>query len=97
MHESWKKKCSSIIKADECNSFTPVDRQCFYVQDYDDNYKCKNIKVDSQCKINEEGKCTGNGCAYDDDDEKNHCAYKNNDSAILKIKRLLLLALFFIF
>jgi len=92
-----EKKCSSITKTDECNSFTPVDRQCFYVQDYDDNYKCKNIKVDSQCKINEEGKCTGNGCAYDDDDEKNHCAYKNNDSAILKVKRLLLLALFFIF
>jgi hypothetical protein len=90
-------KCSSIKKTDECNSFTPVDRQCFYVQDHDDNYECKDIKVDSQCKINEEGKCTGNGCEYDDDDEKNHCAYKNNDSAILKIKRLLLLALFFIF
>ena len=92
-----EKKCSSITKADECNSFTPVDRQCFYVQGYGDNYRCKNIEVDSQCKINEEGKCTGNGCAYDDDDEKNHCAYKNNDSSILKVKRLLLLALFFIF
>ena len=92
-----EKKCSSITKTDECNSFTPVDRQCFYVQGYGDNYRCKNIEVDSQCKINEEGKCTGNGCAYDDDDEKNHCAYKNNDSAILKVKRLLLLALFFIF
>ena len=92
-----EKKCSSITKTDECNSFTPVDRQCFYVQGYGDNYRCKNIEVDSQCKINEEGKCTGNGCAYDDDDEKNHCAYKNNDSSILKVKRLLLLALFFIF
>jgi hypothetical protein len=92
-----EKKCSSITKTDECNSFTPVDRQCFYVQGYGDNYKCKNIEVDSQCKINEEGKCTGNGCAYDDDDKKNHCAYKNNDSSILKVKRLLLLALFFIF
>jgi len=92
--ERAEKKCSSITKTDECNSFTPVDRQCFYIQDDD---RCKNIEVDSQCKINEEGKCTGNGCAYDDDDEKNHCAYKNNDSAILKVKRLLLLALFFIF
>ena len=92
-----EKKCSSITKTDECNSFTPVDRQCFYVQGYGDNYRCKNIEVDSQCKINEEGKCTGNGCAYDDDDKKNHCAYKNNDSSILKVKRLLLLALFFIF
>ena len=95
--ERAEKKCSSITKTEECNSFTPVDRQCFYVQGYGDNYRCKNIEVDSQCKINEEGKCTGNGCAYDDDDEKNHCAYKNNDSAILKVKRLLLLALFFIF
>ena len=92
-----EKKCSSITKANDCNSFTPVDRQCFYVQGHGNNYECKNIEVDSQCKINEEGKCTGNGCAYDDDDKKNHCAYKNNDSSILKVKRLLLLALFFIF
>jgi len=89
-----EKLCSSIRDTNECNSFTPVDKQCFYIQD---DGMCKNIKVDSQCKINDEGKCTGNGCAYDDEEDKNHCAYKDNDSSILKLERFLLLVLFLIF
>lgn len=73
----WKEKlCSSISDTNESNSFTPVDKQYFYIKD--DNMR-KNIKVDIQCKINDEVKCTENRCTYGDE-EKNHCAYKDNDS-----------------
>ena len=87
-----EKTCSDITVLNECNSYQPVNRKCFYISSSDSS-TCKEIKVDSQCSINDNNECTGNGCSFEND-KKDHCAYKNNGSSILKI-RMLILALFF--
>jgi hypothetical protein len=89
-----EKTCSDITVLNECNSYEPVNRKCFYMSSSSGGSStCKEIKVDSQCSINDDNECTGNGCSFEND-KKDHCAYKNNGSSIIKI-RMLLLALFF--
>ena len=90
-----REKMCSDIALNDCNSYQPVNRKCFYIgSSSGSSGTCKEIKVDSQCKINDDNECTGNGCSYKDDN-KDHCAYKSG-SSMLKIRTMFILALFFI-
>jgi len=92
-----EKTCSDITVLNDCNSYQPVNRKCFYISSSSSSSgtsssSCKEIKVDSQCSINDVNECTGKGCSFKDDN-KDHCAYKSA-SSMLKI-RMIILALFF--
>lgn len=87
-----EKTCSDITVLNDCNSYQPVNRKCFYISSSSSSSSCKEITVDSQCSINDDKECTGKGCSFKDD-KKDHCAYKSA-SSMLKI-RMLILALFF--
>ena len=80
-----EKLCSDISK-DECTSYTPVNKKCYKITS-DGSTKCQEIKVDSQCSIDENSECKGKGCSFEDNDTKEHCAYKSNGS-LLTFKRV---------
>lgn len=80
-----EKLCSDISK-DECTSYTPVNKKCYKITS-DGSAKCQEIKVDSQCSIDENSECKGKGCSFEDNDTKEHCAYKSNGS-LLTLKRV---------
>ena len=80
-----REKFCSELSANECNNFALSNKQCYILSDYG---KCKEVKVDSQCKIDEDKNCVNKGCSFNEDEDK--CFYKNNGDS-LKLKRLLLL------
>ena len=80
-----EKLCSDIAN-NECTSYTPLNKKCYKVT-LDGKEACQEIKVDSQCSIDENGECKGKGCSFEDNDTKERCAYKNSGS-LLKLKRL---------
>jgi hypothetical protein len=77
----------SDIKDDSCDNYSEQGNKCVYFESY-----CQEVEVDSQCSVNEKNECTGNGCSFDSEKEK--CSYSNG--SLLKIKRILSLALFFL-
>ena len=86
-----REKLCSDLKTTECNNFDLIVKQCYKLSA---TSNCKEIKVDSQCKIDEDMNCVNKGCSFNDDKDK--CTYKNNGT-LLKLKRFLLLLLFIIF
>lgn len=85
-----REKLCSDIKDNSCNNYSPLTKLCFNI----DSQGCKEIKVDGQCKINENNECTGNNCYFDNDKDK--CYYKNDEGSFLRLRQFLLFALFFI-
>ena len=85
-----REKLCSDIKDNSCNNYSPLTKLCFNI----DSQGCKEIKVDGQCKINENNECTGNNCYFDNNKDK--CYYKNNEGYFLRLRQFLLFALFFI-
>ena len=87
-----EKTCSSI-QDNTCNSYQPNSKLCFK---FDDQSNCKEVKVDDQCKINDKNECTGNGCRYDENNDR--CYYKSEgNNSFIKMKSFIFIALLFIF
>ena len=63
-----------------------MNKKCYKITS-DGSTKCQEIKVDSQCSIDENSECKGKGCSFEDNDTKEHCAYKSNGS-LLTFKRV---------
>ena len=85
-------KLCSEIDANNCDSHSPEVKLCFNLYDH----YCQEIKVDSQCSINEKNECTGDKCQFDEDKDK--CYYQEeSNSSILRMKQFILLMLFFMF
>jgi hypothetical protein len=82
-----REKLCSDIKDDSCDNYSEQGNKCIYFES-----NCREVEVDSQCSVNEKNECTGNGCSFDS--EKKKCSYSNG--SLLKIKRILSLALFFL-
>lgn len=82
-----REKLCSDIKDDSCDNYSEQGNKCVYFESH-----CQEVEVDSQCSVNEKNECTGNGCSFDSEKEK--CSYSNG--SLLKIKRILSLALFFL-
>ena len=95
-----EKTCSDITVLNDCNSYQPVNRKCFSISSsssVSSSNICKEIKVDSQCSINDDNECTGKGCSLKEDDDKiQHCSYKG-ESSFVQLKRFLLLVLILMF
>lgn len=82
------KSCSDFTDKPTCSEYTTDSPLCFYIGN-----SCKEVKIDSQCSINENNECTGSGCKFDNDN--NRCFYTKNNGYSLKLKRFLLLVLAF--
>ena len=85
-----KNQCSDF-KDSNCGNFTPETKLCFNFNENPGSNYCQEVKIDSQCSINEENKCVGNGCSFDEGNKR--CYYKNNNAGLLKLERFVLLAL----
>lgn len=88
-------KLCSEIDSNSCDNHSPEVKLCFYFYEF----YCDEVKVDSQCKMNENNECTGNNCQFDEDRER--CYYQEkgndgNDGSLLKMKQYILLMLFFV-
>ena len=85
-----EKLCSDLAKS-ECDNFDLALKQCYKLSS---TTNCKEIQVDSQCKIDEDKNCVNKGCSFNEDKDK--CSYKNNGS-LVELKNFVLLLLFFMF
>jgi len=92
-----REKICSDIASDQCETYKPIAKLCYKIDDSD---VCEQVRVDSQCKMNDENKCTGSGCSLKKDDDKiYHCSYtedKGGDSSFVhfvQLKRFMLLLL----
>ena len=91
-----REKICSDIENDKCETYKPITKLCYNI----DSKGCQQVRVDSQCKMNDENKCTGSGCSLKrDDDNIYHCSYtedKGGDSSFehfVQLKRFMLLIL----
>ena len=84
-----KKECSDFTGSD-CGNFTPEVKLCFNFEGSGSN--CKEVKVDSQCAMNNNNECTGENCQFDE--EKDRCYYQDNGS-LVKMEYYILLMIFF--
>ena len=90
--EKREKVCKDVPN-NQCEQYKPATKLCFNI----DSTGCEEVRVDSQCKMNEDNECTGKGCSLKEDDDKiYHCSYKS-DSSFVQLKQFLLLALILIF
>ena len=90
--EKREKVCKDVPN-NQCEQYKPATKLCFNI----DSKGCEEVRVDSQCKMNEDNECTGKGCSLKEDDDKiQHCSYKG-DSSFVQLKRFLLLVLILMF
>ena len=88
-----REKSCTDYKESTCGNFTPETKLCFKIGS---SSYCKEVKVDSQCTMNEGNECTGNNCQFDD--KKDRCYYQEKSSgSLLKMKLFILLMVFFMF
>ena len=88
-----REKSCTDYKESTCGNFTPETKLCFKIGS---SSYCKEVKVDSQCNMNEDNECTGNNCQFDD--KKDRCYYQEKSSgSLLKMKQFILLMIFFMF
>ena len=86
-----REKLCSDYDTDTCGYYSPEMKLCFKL----DSGACREVKVDDQCSINEKNECNGNHCHFDED--KKRCYFEDNNGSVLKINRIILLILLFIF
>ena len=85
-----REKLCSDLDSNECDKYTPEMKFCFYVS----SKGCTEIKVDSQCSVNDKIVCTGDNCQFDND--KGRCYYQEkSNGSLLKMEQFILLMLFF--
>ena len=90
-----EKECSDYNGEKTCGQYNPPAKLCYIPSDL---YMCTEIKIDSQCSINENLECSGKGCKLTKDENGNDkCAYKDDDGSLLKMKRFILFALILLF
>ena len=88
-----EKKCEDYT-SNNCDNYTPEAKLCFNIKG--PGYNCQEVKVDSQCTMNEDNECTGNNCQFDE--KKDRCYYQEkSNGSLLKMKQFILLMLFFTF
>ena len=91
-----EKECGDYKGEETCGQYNPPPAKLCYIPS--DSRICTEIKIDSQCSINENFECSGNGCKLTkDDNDIDKCAYKDDDGALLKMKRFILFALILLF
>ena len=86
--QKMKKECSDFTSSN-CDNYTPEVKLCF---NFGSGSNCKEVKVDSQCAMNNNNECTGDNCQFDEG--KDRCYYQDNGS-LLKMKKYIFLMIFF--
>ena len=91
-----EKECGDYKGEETCGQYNPPPAKLCYIPS--DSRTCTEIKIDSQCSINENFECSGKGCKLTkDENDIDKCAYKDDDGSLLKIKRFILFALILLF
>ena len=90
-----REKLCEDYKDSSCGNYSPEMKLCYLIDS-----SCREVKIDSQCSMNENNECTGNSCHLDNENDNYRCYYQNNDnnhSSLIKISQIILLILFFMF
>ena len=87
-----RQKLCSDITSSNCDNYSPEAKLCFNLDG--NGNRCDEVKVDSQCTMNEKNECTGDNCQFDEDKERCYYQEKSNGS-LLKMKQFILLMVFF--
>ena len=75
------------------DNYSPEAKLCFNLNG---NGKiCYEVKVDSQCTMNEKNECTGEDCQFDED--KKRCYYQESHGSLLRMRQFIFFMLFFMF
>jgi len=91
--ELREKSCSDYSDSN-CGGLSPEVKLCFNLEGIGNS--CDEVKVDSQCTMNENNECTGNNCKFDEDKYGYRCYYQEeSNGSLLRIKQFILLLLFF--
>ena len=85
--------CEKREPNNQCEQYKNTTKLCFNI----DSNGCEEVRVDSQCKMDDNNECTGKGCSLKEDDDKiQHFSYKG-DSSFVQLKQFLLLVIILIF
>ena len=87
-----REKLCSDYKDSACGNFTPETKLCFKIGS---SSYCKEVKVDSQCTMNEKNECTGEDCQFDED--KKRCYYQESHGSLLRMRQFIFFMLFFMY
>ena len=88
-----RQKLCTDITSSNCDNYSPEAKLCFNLNG---NGKiCYEVKVDSQCTMNEKNECTGEDCQFDED--KKRCYYQESHGSLLRMRQFIFFMLFFMY